>query len=188
MKKREKIELTTKPKNKGIFSLIVKIIAILLLLALNIYLVIDLLNKKELVNDSEEVKVVNKQEKNKDIKEDIWRDGDKSLVFNEDLSCSYYDAKNRYYYGTYEYKTGAQALEEMGYTEEDLKSQFGDSINPDNVYSIQMTPTARVIDGIDKSNVIKKNTKWWIILIIKDEHNAIAYNKTLDERYELIKD
>ena len=76
----------------------------------------------------------------------------------------------------------------MGYTEEDLKSQFGDSINPDNVYSIQMTPTARVIDGIDKSNVIKKNTKWWIILIIKDEHNAIAYNKTLDERYELIKD
>ena len=34
---------------------------------------------------------------------------------------------------------------------------------------------------------IKENESWWYILIVKDEQTAIAYNKTLDLRYSLIK-
>ena len=75
----------------------------------------------------------------------------------------------------------------MGYTDEDIKNQFGDNINSDNVYLIQLTPTKRVINNVDKSKVIKKNTKWWLLLIVKDDNNAIGYNKTLDERYEFKK-
>ena len=73
----------------------------------------------------------------------------------------------------------------MDYTNEDLKQYFGDSITKENVYSMELVPEKRVINKVDKSKQIKKNTKWWYILIIKDDNNALGYNKTLDKRYEL---
>ena len=74
----------------------------------------------------------------------------------------------------------------MGYTEAEFKSNFGENINIDNVYSIEITPKKAVIDGKDvSSTTIKPNTTWWYILIIRNDGSAISYNKTLDTRYEL---
>jgi hypothetical protein len=32
---------------------------------------------------------------------------------------------------------------------------------------------------------ISKNETWWFIIIIEDNGNVLAYNKTLDTRYQL---
>jgi len=50
---------------------------------------------------------------------------------------------------------------------------------------MQLSPNKRVINNEDHSGVIKENTKWWFILIVKDDNTAIGYNKTLDKRYDL---
>lgn len=174
-----------KTPNKVLF--IFKIILVVILLIVNIFLVIDLLNKKQIDDNTEEINIINEKPEAKDIKNKTWVYNHKKYIFNEDKTFIYYDTEKNYYSGTYESLNGKKALEEMGYTDEDIKNQFGDNINSDNVYSIQLTPTKRVINNVDKSKVIKKNTKWWLLLIVKDDNNAIGYNKTLDERYEFKK-
>ncbi len=174
-----------KTPNKVLF--IFKIILVVILLIVNIFLVIDLLNKKQIDDNTGEINIINEKPEAKDIKNKTWVYNHKKYVFNEDKTFIYYDTEKNYYSGTYESLNGKKALEEMGYTDEDIKNQFGDNINSDNVYSIQLTPTKRVINNVDKSKVIKKNTKWWLLLIVKDDNNAIGYNKTLDERYEFKK-
>ncbi len=174
-----------KTPNKVLF--IFKIILVIILLIVNIFLVIDLLNKKQIDDNTEEINIINEKPEAKDIKNKTWVYNHKKYIFNEDKTFIYYDTEKNYYSGTYESLNGKKALEEMGYTDEDIKNQFGDNINSDNVYSIQLTPTKRVINNVDKSKVIKKNTKWWLLLIVKDDNNAIGYNKTLDERYEFKK-
>ena len=76
----------------------------------------------------------------------------------------------------------------MGYTEKEFTIEFGENINLDNIYSINLKPTTVIMSGIDISTVeLNKNESWWFILIIKDDGNAYAYNKTLDLKYNLIK-
>jgi len=174
-------------KTSSKVSLIIKIILVIILLIVNTFLVISLLNKKQVNDNTDEIEIINEKPEAKDIKNKTWTYNHKKYIFNEDKTFIYYDTEQNYYSGTYESLSGKKALEEMGYTEEDIKTQFGDNINPDNVHSIQLTPTKRVVNKVDKSKVIKSNTKWWLLLIVKDENSAIGYNKTLDERYEFKK-
>ena len=74
----------------------------------------------------------------------------------------------------------------MGYTEEELLSIFGEEIELNNIYSIEMTPTKVYKNNRDITNKeLKHNKKWWYILVLKDGDNATGYNKTIDARYTL---
>ena len=167
-------------------SSIIKIIAVLLLFALTVYVIfkitIDTSNKPIYIGTAEEV--VNTSIYNR------WESSSGGeFVFDEDESFYWYKSAgdlDNYYYGLYSFLTGQSALEEMGYTEEEFKSNFGENINIDNVYSIEITPKKAVLEGKDvTSTTIKTNTTWWYILIIRNDGSAISYNKTLDTRYEL---
>ncbi len=178
------IPVQTKTGKKG---LIIKIVIITLLLVANGCLVFYIFNRSEKKDDTKPIDVVSEQIPTQELTGETWVDGDKRYIFAE-RGFTYYDKYNsNYYEGTYKVKKGNDALEEMGYTEEDLKTQFGEGINKENVLSIELYPTKRIVDKVDKSKVIKENTEWWLLLIIKDEQNALGYNKTLDERYELKK-
>ena len=84
------------------------------------------------------------------------------------------------------YKTNKEAIEEMGYTEEEFKVSFPKVTNLDNVYSLKLKPNYLYKNNLDVTNtLIKENETWWMIIIIDDKNNVISYNKTLDTRYEL---
>ena len=174
-----------KKKPKKIF-VVIKLLIILLLIGGNTFLIINLHNKKKTNNDN-----TNTIEVNNDSQEEIelsstWRSDSKIFKFTNN-NFTFYDNAIDYYEGTYTYLKGEEALEEMGYTEEDLKDQFGEGINKENVYSMKWTPTKRFINKEDKSKIIKEGTTWWFILVIKDKETAIGYNKTLETKYELKK-
>ena len=167
-------------------SSITKIIAVLLLFALTVFIIfkITIDNSKKPLYTGVSEEVVNTSIYNR------WESSSGGeFVFNEDESFYWYKKTgdlDNYYYGLYSFLTGQSALEEMGYTEEEFKKNFGENINIDNVYSIEITPRKAVIEGKDvTSTTIKTNTSWWYILIIRNDGTAISYNKTLDTRYEL---
>ena len=142
------------------------------------------------------------EETNKSIKQEVelsnniigsWQSSNKGLfTFDEKGTFYWYNSyeniKDNYYKGTYSYKTGQKALNEMGYTEKEFTIEFGENIKLDNIYSINLKPTTVIMSGIDISTIeLNKNETWWFILIVKDDGNAYAYNKTLDLKYNLIK-
>ena len=169
-----------------------KIVLVILLLIINILLiaktVIDL--------ETEPVKEKTPSIPIKHAKSTIigtWRSSTNGLFVFQDNELffwydSYKDQQDNYYSGTYNYKIGKEALIEMGYTEDEFKKTFGEEVSIDNVYSMNMIPNISVQKGMNNTEKdIKENESWWYILIIKDEKTAVAYNKTLDLRYNLIK-
>ena len=74
----------------------------------------------------------------------------------------------------------------MGYTEEEFKKTFGENLDINNAYSLNLLPSL-VYKGYQDTTTrdLKDNETWWFILIKKDANTAIAYNKTLDQRYNL---
>ena len=166
-------------------STILKVLIIIALVGGNTFFLINYINKNHKVEDkTDKIEVTSEKQEEKKLN-NIWVENNKKIVFNNDNTFEYHDNITDYYSGTYSYLKGEKALEEMGYTEEDLYTQFGEGINKENVYSMQLSPTKRMINDEDKSGIIKENTKWWFILIVKEEDEAIGYNKTLDERYNL---
>ena len=166
-------------------STILKVLIIIALVRGNTFFLINYINKNHKVEDkTDKIEVTSEKQEEKKLN-NIWVENNKKIVFNNDNTFEYHDNITDYYSGTYSYLKGEKALEEMGYTEEDLYTQFGEGINKENVYSMQLSPTKRMINDEDKSGIIKENTKWWFILIVKEEDEAIGYNKTLDERYNL---
>lgn len=120
-----------------------------------------------------------------------WRTQNDSLfIFGSDNKFSWYDnyqvLDNNFYQGTYTYKSSEEAVKEMGYTIEDFKKSFPNISKLENVYSLQLKPTY-----VYKSNLnvtkghLKENETWWFIIMIDDDGNTSAYNKTLDARYNL---
>ncbi len=110
--------------------------------------------------------------------------------FQDDYTFYWYDSykypNDNYYGGTYTYKQGLEALEEMGYNEEEFNTTFKEGYSVDKVYSLKLKPTVFVQGGQDlSSKSIKENELWWYILIIRNDNTAIAYNQTLDLRYSL---
>jgi hypothetical protein len=166
-------------------STIIKILLVIILVGANGFLLFTFLNKNHKAEDkTDSIEVTSEKQEEKELNT-TWLANNKKYVFQSDGTFEYHDNVTDYYSGTYTYLKGDKALEEMGYTEESLSEQFGEGINKENVYSMQLSPTKRMINEEDKSSIIKENTKWWFILIVKEEDEAIGYNKTLDERYDL---
>lgn len=170
----------------------IKIIVVLILLVLNIFLIVNIVTK----NEKNPVKISNTNTKqpNKATTNVLgtWKTANDGLfVFNDDYNFYWYDSykeqDNNYYAGSYNYKSGKEALEEMGYTEEEFKNTFGEDIEINNVYSMNLLPTIAYKGYQDTSSKdLKENESWWFILIVKKDKTAIGYNKTLDLRYNLI--
>lgn len=77
----------------------------------------------------------------------------------------------------------------MGYTEEEFYKTFSKDANIEKLYSLTLVPKIVLQNGKDIKNIkLSENESWWYILIIKDDDTAIAYNKTLDLRYNLKKE
>lgn len=169
----------------------IKIVLVLLLLVINIVLII------KIVSDKEEQTLT--PEKTSSVEHTTtnslgsWRSSNNGLFTFEDNNnffwYEYYDdLKNNYYSGTYNYKQGLDALEEMGYTEEEFNLTFGEDIKIENVYSMNLLPTYSFKAGSDMTKEeLSENEIWWYILMIRNDGTAIAYNKTLDLRYNLVK-
>lgn len=122
-----------------------------------------------------------------------WQSATNGLfIFNKDNTFYWYNSHNNlednYYKGNYNYKVGLEALNEMGFTEEEFKKEYGSEIKIQNVYSLNLHPTLVQKNKIDVTTVeIDENKSWWYILIIKDDYTANGFNKTLDIKYNLIK-
>ena len=120
-----------------------------------------------------------------------WESADDELfIFDEEHKFYIYNNKDNikddYYSGIYSYKKGKEALEEMGYTEEDYTKIFKERVEENNIYSLELKPDTVFMDGIDKTDKsLPNNIKWWFLLIIKSDGTAIGYNKTLNTRYHL---
>lgn len=177
-------------KNKrNIISSIGNTIAVLIFLIITTLIIISIATKldfKKEENQPEEIKLTT------NIK-GTWQSSYNGLfVFNEDNTFYWYNSydnlKDNYYRGTYNYKTGNEALNEMGYTEEEFKKEFGADVKLDNIYSINLKPNYAFMSGIDITSVeLNENETWWYLLIIKEDNTAYGYNKTLDLKYNLIK-
>ena len=112
------------------------------------------------------------------------------FMFTADDTFYWYDdstsLKDNYYSGNFEYKNGKEALKEMGYEEDDFLKIFGEKIDIDRVFSLQLKPREAFIEGKDQtSTYLPENTSWWMIVVIKSDGSAIAYNKTLDKKYHM---
>ena len=176
----------------NVFSSI-KIVIVFLLLLINVLFIV------KLINGEEKNKTTNK-EKEPTITEHApsnilgkWRSSNNGLFsFEDDYNFYWYeyydDLKNNYYSGTYNFKKGEEALKEMGYTKEEFNIEFGTDIKIENVYSINMVPTSVIKANTNVTlHELKENESWWFILMVKNDGTAIAYNKTLDLRYNLVK-
>lgn len=145
-------------------------------------------NKKEIKTDYNFIK------KSPSTEIGNWKTSDDELfVFQDNKNFYYYTSlKNKddnYYAGSYNYKNGKEALKEMGYTEEEFYKTFSKDANIEKLYSLTLVPKIVLQNGKDIKNIkLSENESWWYILIIKDDDTAIAYNKTLDLRYNLKKE
>ena len=163
---------------------IITVLLVLTFIGLNVYLGYKILDKKEIEDKVDPIIVESDTKKVSSTLENEWQQGKIKYIF-KDKTFTYYDAEKSYYEGTYTFLQGDKALEEMGYTEEDLEEQFGNIVDENTVYSIQLMPTKRIVKKQDQSKIIKAGTKWWLIVVIKDDNTIIGFNKTLDKRYEL---
>ena len=174
-----------KAVNKKLF--ILKFVLLFILLGANAFAFYRLKQKEKPIKDNtESIEVTSEKQEEKELG-DTWIYNNQKYTFN-DNTFIYYKNIYEYYEGNLEYLKGDQALEEMGYTEEDVLENFGEGINKENIYSMKLHPTKRVIRDVDKSKTIKEGTTWWFILIIKEDDIAIGYNKTLDEKYDLARE
>jgi hypothetical protein len=181
---------TKKTEKKGIqlIKSITSIISVLIFILIIITLTLNILDNLK----------PNKEEVKEEIKLSTniigsWQSATNGLfVFNEDNTFYWYNSHNNlednYYKGSYNYKTGLEALTEMGFTEEEFKKEYGAKIKLENVYSINLQPTLVQKNKIDVTTVeVDENKSWWYIMIIKEDYTANGFNKTLDIKYNLIK-
>lgn len=184
-KKVKKTKKTAMQMLKSITSIISVLVFVLILTTLSLSIVDNLKpNQKE--KPQAEIKLTTNIVGS-------WQSATNGLfVFNEDNTFEWYNSHNNlednYYKGNYNYKTGIEAIKEMGFTEEEFKKEYGEEIKLENVYSINLIPTLVQKNKIDVTTVeIDENDSWWYILIIKEDYTANGYNKNLDIKYNLIK-
>lgn len=187
------IPLSTKfPKEsnkKNILSSTSNIIAAVIFIIITIIIALSIVKQIDFTPEEP----VHKQEKVSTTLTGNWQSSYNGLfIFNEDNTFYWYNSyknkKDNYYRGNYNYKTGLDALKEMGYTEEEFKIEFGSDIKLENIYSINLKPNYVFMSGIDITSVeLNENETWWYLLMIKEDGTAFGYNKTLDLKYNLIK-
>jgi len=176
-------------KKQKIYTTI-EIVIVLSLLIINIILIIDIVRKSnnKIILENE-VKI----EYNDISNIGEWITNNNELfVFKDDNTFYWYNdsnnAKDNFYRGTLTYVKGLEALEEMGYTEEDFNDYLGDDVIVNNVYSIHLTPLYNFRDSKNVTeDTIKDTDVWWFILVIKNDGTAQGYNETLDIQYILRK-
>lgn len=201
VKKKKKVKKTTSKNNsshlknnidKLKIKSTLKIIAVILLFIINIILIYNIVSTTDNTKKNNEKNNIPTKILKSNSVIGTWKTSNDGLfVFDDNSTFYWYDSyknlSNNYYGGTYNYKKGVEALEEMGYTLEEFKNTFGENINLDHVYSMNILPTISYKGGIDISTRdLKENESWWFILIIKNDKTALGYNKTLDIRYNLI--
>lgn len=185
-KKVKKTERTSIQIIKSITSIISVLIFILIICSLALKILSDLKPQQQPVQEKEKINLTTNILGS-------WQSATNGLfVFNKDNTFYWYNSHNNlednYYKGNYNYKIGLEALNEMGFTEEEFKKEYGSEIKLENVYSINLQPTLVLKNKIDVTTVeIDENQSWWYILIIKDDYTANGFNKTLDLKYNLIK-
>ncbi len=170
------------------FKFSLQIIMIIMLLVISTVLIKNI--KGELKNQKQEEAQVS-QKDSISLLENSWKtkEGDR-FNFNEDLTFKWNRSGNtelnNYYEGTYTYNRGTQALDDMGLSLQELELELNKKIDLDNIYSMILSPKKAIINNLNKSDdLIIADETWWYILILQDEENAIALNKTLDKRYIL---
>ncbi len=196
VKKISKIKEDNEAKIKIISSF--KIAVVVVLLFINIGLIVDIVikvdtNKPSTIVDVDATAI-------KPIIENVsilgdWKTQNGGLFsFLNNQKFYWYDnyleLEDNFYVGTYNYKQGLEALEDMGYTEEDFYKEFQQDGKIDlmNVYSIEMRPTLSYRNKVDLTeHDLNKDVVWWYLLIINNDNTAYGYNKTLDLRYSLTK-
>ena len=111
-----------------------------------------------------------------------------SITNNNEISIydSYEEKDNNFYSGTYTSKNGEDALLEMNNTVDDLQTNT-DNIDIKNIYSLKVKPTLHYENGKDVTSKLSEDESWWFIIILKNDKEAFAINKTLDIKYKLIK-
>lgn len=196
VKKVSKIKEDSDTKIKVISTF--KIAAVVFLLFINIGLIVDIVikvdtNKPSTIVDINDGAI-------KPIEENVslfgeWKTQNGGLfTFLNNQKFYWYDSylelEDNFYSGTYSYKQGLEALEDMGYTEEEFYKEFQQEskINLNNVYSIEMVPSLSYRNKVDLTeHDLNKDVVWWYLLIINNDNAAYGYNKTLDLRYNLTK-
>ncbi len=193
-----KIKPTKKPKKKSkeknnnltkkIFSTI-NIIIVTLLLIINIFIIINIAIKIDNKNINNSTPM-NKIPSSSSMLGSWKTVNDGLFSFQDDYNFYWYDSyqhiEDNYFSGTYNYKSGEEALKEMGYTIEEARISFGNNVSIENIYSLNLMPKMAHKGGIDTTGKdLIEDEVWWFILIIKDDKTALGYNKTLDIRYNL---
>lgn len=178
-----------KTNTKKTINSIGNTIAVFIFVIITISIILSIVDKLDF-NDN------NIKEEKQTLTTDIigsWQSSHNGLfVFNKDNSFYWYNSydnlQDNYYRGTFNYKTGTEALNEMGYTEEEFKKEFGSDVKLENIYSINLKPDFVFMSGINITSVeLNENETWWYLLILKEDNTAYGYNKTLDLKYNLIK-
>lgn len=190
------IKSPAKIKKRNIqISSTIKIIVVLLLLLTNFFLIIHISFK---IDENNKYTPIISSNIPKEILTSAQTIGnwvtslEGMFSFHDDETFYWYDSykykNDNYFTGTYTYKKGNEALEEMGYSEEEFHLTFGEGYTIDNVFSMYLIPSKFIQSGQDlSSSVITEGKTWWFILIIKNDNTAIAYNKTLDKHYNLVR-
>lgn len=195
-KQKNSLKLEKEKFNFG-FESTLKIVLVSILLIINLVLIVNIVVE---VDGSKPVTLASIPEETvKQIATDVslvgsWITQNEGLfMFQDDYKFYWYDSyqvqDDNYYGGSYNFKSGLDALAEMGYSEEEFIKEFGDNVNLNNVYSIQMLPEISYKNRKDNTLVdLNENESWWMLFIIDSDTSAIGYNKTLDLRYIFKKD
>lgn len=184
-----KKEYTSKDKAR-LLSSSGNLISVLIFLTITIVMIFNIIQKIDFTPKSSDKKV---EVKLSTKLSGSWQSSYNGLfVFNEDNTFYWYNSfenlKDNYYRGEYKHRNGAEALADMGYTEEEFTKEFGSDIKLENVYSIDLKPNYAFMSGIDITTVeLNENETWWYLLMIREDGTAFGYNKTLDIKYNLIK-
>ncbi len=173
-----------------------KIVLVSILLILNCLLIFKIVIQVD--NTKPSYLDVNSESSIKAITEDVslfgtWVTQNGGLfLFQDDYKFYWYDnyqvLDNNYYGGSYSFRNSNDVLDEIGYSEEELKKELGENIDLNNVYSIQLIPTISYKNNKDNTLVdLRENESWWMLFVITSDDTAVGYNKTLDLRYSFKK-
>jgi hypothetical protein len=167
-----------------------QLLIVTILLVANTFMVINIVRKVEKANEPEEQPKVETPANTEITIYGEWVTNERGMISLNDNIIYFYDnyldKENNYQKGTFTIVNGDEALKEMGYSDEEFTATFGENVTKEHIYSIHITPQVIFSSGEDiTKKSLKKNETWWLMIAIKDDGKAQAYNKTLDKRYNL---
>ncbi len=111
-------------------------------------------------------------------------------VFKEDGTFYWYKSANdlddNYYTGTYIALHSHEAINDLELREEGLetvKKNSNGKVDENSYYSLTLTPTMQIVDGVDKSSRLPKDFTMKLLFIYVDEENAQGFNFQSGQKY-----